>query len=188
MATKQKIILLSVLLASVVIFVGCSKDKSSTSPTLKLNTSLPANIQVTIPPAAGIMATNNSYTFSGSISIDPTNDSLIAKYKNYIKSWEVDSIQATFINISTPDTLTNVSLQIKTDTETFGWQSSSISINDGTKLVLGNDEGQLDKLSQVLYGMQPFTVTLSGTSDKADVQFTLSMKISTSLVINSSGS
>ena len=185
MTTKQKIILLSLLLTGV-FFAGCSKIKSLADVTL--HPSFPANIQIVIPPSTNIMATKSTYSFSDSVTIDPTADTLVAKYESYIKSWQVDSVTAVFTDVSKPVTLTNVSLQVKTTTGTFGWQTSSVSINNGTNLVLGNSMDQLDKLGVLLNGKQPFSVTLSGTSDQNDVHFTLSVMINTTMVANPLGS
>ncbi len=186
MTTKQKIILLSLAIIGIA-FAGCQKVKSLADITI--HPSFSTDIQVTIPPTTSIESTNSSYSFNDSVTIDPTSDTLVSKYQSYIKSWQVDSITAIFTNVS-PATvnLTNVSLQIKTSSETFGWQESSISISDGTNLVLGNTEGQLDKLGQVLNGTQPFTLKLSGVSGQNDVHFTLSVKINTTLVANPLGS
>lgn len=167
-------------------FVGCSKLTPLADVTL--HPSLPFDIQVTIPPASSIMSTQGSYTFNDSVTIDPTTDTLVAKYENYIKSWQVDSVTAIFTNVSTPINLTNVSLQVKTGTESFGWQTSSISITNGTNLVLDNSQGQLDQLGQLLNGKKSFTVTLSGTSDQDNVHFTLTVKINTTMVANPLGS
>ncbi len=185
MTTKQKLILLTVILTGVV-FAGCSKIKSLAD--LTFHPSFPVDIQITIPPATSIKAAQTSYTFNDSVTIDPTSDTLVAKYESYIKSWQVDSVTAIFTDVSKPVNLTNVSLQVNTGTETFGWQASSISIQEGTNLVLDNAQGQLDKLGQVLNGKQLFTVTLSGTSDENDVHFTLSVMINTTMVANPLGS
>lgn len=185
MTTKQKFILLSVILTGVV-FAGCSKIKSLADITL--HPSFPANIQIYIPPSTNIMATKSTYSFNDSVTIDPTTDTLVAKYESYIKSWQVDSVTAVFTDVSKPVTLTNVSLQVKTLTGTFGWQASSISIAEGTNLVLGNANGQLDQLGVLLNGKQAFTVILTGISDQNDVHFTLSVKINTTMVANPLGS
>ena len=185
MATKQKLILLSLLLTGLA-FAGCSKLKSTLGITL--HPSFTADINVVIPPATSIKSTQNSYTFNESVTIDPTSDSLVTKYKSYITSWKVDSVTAIFTDVSKPVTLTNVSLQVSSGSENFGWQSSSVSIQEGTNLVLDNAQGQLNKLGTLLNGTQAFTVTLSGTSDQNDVHFTLSVKINTTMVANPLGS
>jgi PBP1b-binding outer membrane lipoprotein LpoB len=187
MMTKHKFTSFLTIIALGLFFVGCSKLKQL-APDITLHPSFPVDIQIAIPPATSIMSTNNSYTFNDSVTIDPTTDTLVAKYESYIKSWEVDSVTAIFTDVSTPVNLTNVSLQVKTGTETFGWQASSISVDNGTNLVLDNSQGQLDKLGQVLNGKQSFKVVLSGISDQDNVHFTLSVKINTTLVANPLGS
>ncbi|MBN2615751.1 MAG: hypothetical protein JXR71_08670 [Bacteroidales bacterium] len=183
---KLKLLFVSMLMATGVIFTGCSKISSLAD--IKVHPQIPVDIQVVIPPATNIASTANSYSFNDSVTIDPTSDSLVAKYESYIKSWTVDSLTAVFTDVSAPINLTNVSVQIKTDTETFGWQASSISITNGTSLVLNNADGQLDKLGQVLNGTSPFKAYLSGVSDQDNVHFTLSVKINTTLVANPLGS
>lgn len=187
MTTRHKLISFLTIIALGLFFVGCSKLKQL-APDITLHPSFPVDIQITIPPATSIMSTNNSYTFNDSVTIDPTSDTLVAKYESYIKSWQVDSITAIFTDVSTPVNLTNVSVQIKTATDTFGWEASSVSVDNGTNLVLDNAQGQLDKLGQVLNGTQPFKVVFSGTSDQDNVHFTLSVKINTTLVANPLGS
>lgn len=185
MKTKHIIFLLAIIVTGLAL-VSCNKIKSLTKITV--HPQFTADIQVNIPTATKIQATNGSYNFDDSVTIDPTTDTLVTKYKSDIQSWEVDSITGIFTNVSTPVNLSNVSLQIITNTETFGWQFSSISIDEGTNLVLNDDQGQLDKLGQLLNGLQPFKVTLSGTSDQDDVHFTLSVKINTTMVANPLGS
>lgn len=187
MTTKHKIILLSAFLMAGMIFAGCNKVKSLTKITV--HPSFPVDIQVTIPPATSIMSTNSSYVFNDSVTIDPTTDTLVAKYKSYIISWQVDSITAIFTDVSKPINLSNLSLEIKPQSgESFGWQGSSLSVDNGTVLVVNNANGQLDKLGSVLNGTQPFKVVFSGVSDQDDVHFTLSVKINTTLVANPLGS
>lgn len=183
---KLKLLFASMLIATGVIFSGCNKVGKLADITV--HPQIPVDIQVVIPPATSIAATTTSYTFNDSVTIDPTTDTLVAKYESYIKSWTVDSLTAIFTDVSAPINLTNVSVQIKTDTESFGWQASSISVNEGTQLVLNNSDGQLDKLGQVLNGTSPFKVYLSGESDQDNVHFTLSVKINTTLVANPLGS
>ncbi len=187
MTTRHKITSFLAVIALGLFFVGCSKLKQL-APDITLHPSFPVDLQVTIPPATSIMSANSTYTFSDSVTIDPTTDTLVAKYESYIKSWTVDSVTGIFTDVSTPVNLTNVSLQIKTGTDTFGWQAASLSIDNGTNLVLDNSQGQLDKLGQVLNGKQSFKVVLSGTSDQDNVHFTLSVKINTTLVANPLGS
>lgn len=185
MKTKRIILLFAAIVTGLV-FAGCSKLKSMADITL--HPSFSTDIRVNIPPTTAIKATQTSYSFSDSVTIDPTSDTTVAKYESYIKSWNVDSITGIFSNVSTPVNLTNVTVQVKTSTGTFGWQSGSVSVKEGTNLVLDNAEGQLDKLGRALNGRQPFTVTFSGTSDQTDVHFILSLKINTTMVANPLGS
>lgn len=183
---KIKLLFVSLLVATGIFFAGCSKIAPLLDVTV--HPTIPVDIQVVIPPATSIASTSATYTFNDSVTIDPTTDTLVTKYESNIKSWTVDSLTAIFTDVSAPINLTNVSLQIKTDTETFGWQESSISITSGTEFVLNNADGQLDKLGQVLNGTSPFKVYFSGTSNLDDVHFTLSVKINTTLVANPLGS
>lgn len=185
MTTKQKFTLLSLLVVGIA-FAGCNKVKSLADVTV--HPSFNEDINVTVPPVAGIKSTTGTtVSFSNSVTVDPTSDSEVSKYANKIKSWSIDSISATFNNVSTPVTLTNVDLKVTNGTKTFSWQTSSITIQDGTILALGNSSGQIDTFNQILSAKQPFTITLSGTSDQANVTFTLSVAIKTSMVVNPLG-
>lgn len=185
MTTKQKIILLSVLIVGIA-FAGCNKIKSIADITI--HPSFPANINVTIPPVTGIKSTTTSITFNDSVTVDPTSNSDVSKYLNDIKSWSVDSVSAVFNNVSTPVNLTNVTVKVTNGTDTFNWQTSSISIHTGTVLGLGNSSGQIDMLNNILNAKQPFKIYFSGTSDQANVSFTLSLSIETTMVVNPLGS
>ena len=186
MTTKQKIILLSLAIVGMA-FAGCQKAKSLADITI--HPSLPADINVTVPAVTGIQSTTGtSISFNDSITVDPTSNSDVSKYSKDIKSWSVDSVSAVFKNVSTPDTLTNVTLKVSNGTDTFNWQTSSIVIDNGTVFALGNSSGQINTLNNILNAKQPFKIIFSGTSDKANVTFTLSVTIKTTMVVNPLGS
>lgn len=183
---KSKLMYSAAFLLVITVFSSCSKLESIADFTF--HPSYTANIDVAIPAATQINVLQDVYSFNDSITINPLTDTLVAKYESNIKSWTVDSITGIFTDVSAAVTITDVSLTIKTNTESFGWQASSISLSNGTELVLNNDQGQLDKLGQVLNGTEAFKVILSGTSNMDDVHFTLSVKLNTTLVANPLGS
>lgn len=186
MTTKEKIILLSFIIMGMA-FAGCQKVKSLADITI--HPSFPADINVSIPPVTGIQSTNGtSISFNDSITVDPTSNSDVSKYLNDIKSWSVDSVSAVFNNVSTPVNLTNVKVTVTNGTDTFNWQTSSISIHTGTVFALDNSSGQIDMLNSILNAKQPFKINFSGTSDQANVSFTLSLTIKTTMVVNPLGS
>ncbi len=179
----MKIFFAAVLLSGLMFTTGCSKIKSLLDVKFDANYTVDLNVKI---PAPGSLKTVQS-SFEGSATIDPTSNSDVSKYLNLIKSWNVTGLTGTFKNVTKEAVLQTGILKISSDAGTSKWTFTNVQIkNDGT-FTLDNTNGQWDELDRILSAKKPFTVDVSGTTDKDDFSFTMSIKIQSTVTANPLG-
>ena len=176
---KLKLILASVMLIGLT-FSGCEKIKSLLDVHFNTHYTVDMNLSVPVPGSVGNVAS----TFQGSATINPKDNAEVAKYGKLIKGFDISSATGTFKNVSKAMTLVSAELSITSGNQTASWQFSNLSITNGTHITFDNSNGQWDKVNAILGSLEPFTVTLSGETDKDGVSFTMTLAIDATVTAN----
>ncbi len=181
---KTKILFAAILISGLLFSTGCEKIKSLLD--IKFDADYTVNLNMTVPPAS---VTNKAVlsSFSGTATIDPTDNSDVSKYLNLIKSWTVTGLTGTFKNVSKETVLQTGTFSFSSDPGTATWTFTNLQIKNGETFTLDNNNGQWDVLDKILSAKKPFTVTFAGTTDKDDFTFTLSIELNSSVVANPLG-
>ncbi|VAW26512.1 hypothetical protein MNBD_BACTEROID07-48 [hydrothermal vent metagenome] len=182
---KVKIFFTAILLSGLVFSSGCGKIKSLLD--VKFDANYTVNLNMSVPAASSTLKSVQS-SFEGSATVDPTSNSDVSKYLNLIKSWTVNSITGTFNNVTKEAVLQNGTLTFTSDAGTASWTFTNVQIKNGGTITIDNTSGQLDELSKILSAKKVFTVSFTGTTDKDDFTFTLSLEINSTVVANPLGS
>ena len=181
----MKIFFAAILVSGLLFTTGCSKIKSLLD--VKFDADYTVDLNMTIPPASGsIKAVLNS--FSGSATIDPAENSDVSKYLNLIKSWKVTGLTGTFKDVSKEAVFQNGTLSFSSSGDTATWTFTNVQIKNGGTFTMDNTNGQWDELDKILSSKKSFTATVSGTTDKDDFTFTMSIKIQSTVTANPLGS
>ncbi len=180
----MKMFFAAIFVSGLLVSTGCEKIKSLLD--VKFDATYTVDINVTVPASGSIEAVQNS--FEGSATIDPTSNPDVSKYLNLIKSWHVTNLTRTFKNVSKEAVLENGTITFSSTADSASWNLTNVAIqNDGT-FTLNNTAGQWTELNNILSAKKPFTVAISGTTDKNDFTFTLSVKIQSTVTANPLGS
>lgn len=180
----MKIFFAAILVSGLLFTTGCSKIKSLLD--VKFDANYPVNINITVPALGSIEAVQGS--FSESVTIDPTSNSDVSKYLNLIKSWHVTELTGTFKNVSKVAVLKNGTISFSSTADSASWTFTNVPIQNGGTFTMDNANGQWTELDKVLSSKKPFTVTVSGTTDKDDFTFTMSVEIQSTVTANPLGS
>jgi hypothetical protein len=132
--------------------------------------------QITVPPASSAKL-GVAGVFSLSETIDPTTNSDYLTYIDNIKEVDIEEVSGTFIQLSKDVYLTSGTISVTNDDYTATWNFADENIVQGTTLVLDNEQGQWDAMSNIMLGKKPFTVNLNGEIDEDDAEFTVLFKI-----------
>ena len=181
---KMKMFIAAILLSGLMFSTGCEKIKSLLDVEFDANYSVDLNIEI---PASGSDKAVLS-SFSGSATIDPTDNSDVSKYLNLIKSWHVTGITGTFNNVTKDAVLENGTITFTADAGTATWTFTNVQITNGGTFSMDNTNGQWTELDKILSAKKIFTVTVSGTTDKDDFSFTMSIEIQSTITANPLGS
>ena len=179
----MKIFFAAILLSGLMLNTGCSKIKSLLD--IKFDADYTVDLNVKIPAPSSLKAVQSS--FQGSATIDPTSNSDVSKYLNLIKSWKVTGLTGTFKNVSKEAVLQTGTISFSSDAGTATWNFTNVAIKNGGTFTMDNTNGQWGELDKILSAKKPFTVTFSGTTDKDDFTFTMSVKIQSTVTANPLG-
>ncbi len=180
---KMKMFFAAVLLSGLLFSTGCSKIKSLLD--VKFDANYTVDLNVKIPAPSSLKAVQSS--FEGSATIDPTSNSDVSKYLNLIKSWNITGLTGTFKNVTKEAVLQTGVLTFSSDAGTAKWTFTNVQIKNGGTFSLDNTSGQWTELDKILSAKKPFTVNVSGTTDKDDFSFTMSVKILSTVTANPLG-
>jgi hypothetical protein len=159
-----------------------SCDKVSDLNTVNFDADFSADLNCETSPAA---IRTLIPTFSSSAVINPTSDPNVNIYLNNIKGYEIVSIKATVTSMSQENvTITTSTFNIHNFQSTAEWTIANELLTVGKVITLGNENGQMTTVSQILKDGQEFTVMITGEADFNDVTFTLKVDIETKVTAN----
>jgi len=176
---KLKLILASVMLIGLT-FSGCEKIKSLLD--VHFNTHFSVDKNVVVPDV------NSNITFDATTTINPKDDADVAKYGNLIKSFDITKAMCSFTNVSESFTLVSFDVIITSGSESAKWHFSNLSITNGTEISLPNTNGQWDTANLILGSLNPFTVRVTGESDKGNISFNFKTELDATVTANPLGS
>jgi hypothetical protein len=160
-----------------ILFSGC-KDALDVTFMADYTSDLP----IVVSPST-LKSTNG--TFSSVTTIDPLSNRDMADYANNIQSIEILEVTGTILSVDNNAVLQTGTLSlISAGLPTASWTETNQPVQAGTVYTLGNDDGQLEKLSNILNSKNVFTVEFSGTTDLDDVTFTMQVFIRAKVVAN----
>lgn len=181
---KMRLFFTAILVSGLLFSTGCEKIKSLLDVEFDANYNV--DINITVPAPGSVKAVQGS--FEGNATIDPTSNPDVSKYLNLIKSWHVNELTGTFKNVSKDAILQTGTLSFSSDAGTASWTVTNVQIKDGSSFTLDNANGQWDNLDKILSAKKEFNVHFSGTTDKDDFTFTLSVEVHSTITANPLGS
>jgi len=181
---KMKIFFAAILVSGLLFTTGCSKIKSLLDK--KFDANYTVNINVAVPASTSIKAVQGSFEESATINLDDNSD--VSQYLNLIKSWNVTELTGTFQNVSKEAVLQTGTISFSSEAGTASWTYTNLPITNGGAFTMSNTAGQWTVFDQILSAKKPITVTFSGTTDKDDFTFTLSVSVNSTIVANPLGS
>jgi len=179
---KIKVLLVGIVIAGLT-FSGCQKIKSLLDT--HFNTHFTVDINVNVLASSSIGST--AAVFQGSAEINPKDDADVAKYGNLIKSFEVTSNSATFNNVSGLVKLVSADISISSGSKSASWHIENVDLVNGLIIPLENSNGQWETMNSILGSLDPFTLSISGETDKDDVGFKLTLAIDATVTANPLG-
>jgi hypothetical protein len=185
----KKILLLSSFVISVMLlFSSCEKIKELTD--IPIDADLNADISTISEHAsssAGLKgATAQEYSFSGTATINPTDNEDIDKYWKKIREWEVKKVVVKVKNASKEAVLLNGQLVIKdksTDEILFVEDVENVQLKSGTIVfsISGADWGEV---ISALNSKHSLVVGINGALDEPGVSITYGVVISLKVTAN----
>lgn len=115
--------------------------------------------------------------FAVSETIDPYSNTDFAEYASTITNIDITEATGTIQFIEPDVTLISTNLTVSNGTRTATWIFSNIQLSEGTILILGNEDGQLDTLEDILMDQEEFTVSMTGETDVDNAEFTILISI-----------
>lgn len=141
-----------------------------------------SNMDIVVSPSTQ-KATNG--TFSSTTTIDPLSNSDVADYANNIQSIEIVEARGTITAVSTTATMQTANLEITSlEMPAASWNYTNEPIAVGSIFTLTNEDGQLDKLSDILSTKNVFTIHFTGQTDQDDITFTMQVYIRAMVTAN----
>ncbi len=165
-------LLLGMLITGVIIS-GCKEAEELFYVNFKAD--YETEFDVTIPPSSGGKSING--TFSLTETIDPTTNEDYALYIDNIKEVDIEEVSGEFIVLSENINLQSGIISVTNNEYTATWNFEPQPIQQGTVLILDNNQGQWDAMTNIMLGKEPFTVSINGNVDEEDVTFTILFKL-----------
>ncbi|MFA5418810.1 MAG: hypothetical protein WC341_10160 [Bacteroidales bacterium] len=167
-------------LISGVMFSGCKEAKNLLDVTFQADYETDMDIAVSPDLKAGING-----TFSSSTTIDPLTDETFKKYADNIKSVEILEVTGKITLVSQNAVMQTADLNITaSEMPNAQWLFTNEPIEVGNVISFTNENGQLDRLSNILNERKAFTLTFSGQTDSDDITYTMSFFIRAKVVAN----
>ena len=159
---------------------GCDKAKDLLD--VKFDADFETDLNVDIPADA---ARNAEATFYAEATIDPKSNSEFAEYGSKIKDIEIREVIATVKSITKDVVLESVEITVGSqEMKAAVWTFTNETLTIGKKLTLDNSNGQWNDVQAILNKQNAFTVSMKGTADQDDVQYTLLIEIKTRVTAN----
>ncbi|HEY9114558.1 MAG TPA: hypothetical protein VIN10_07635 [Bacteroidales bacterium] len=172
--------IMSAVVLTSLIFVGCNKVKSLADVTF--DTTFKSDLNCVVPPAS---TREIDGTFSASSVIDPASDPDVAEYLDNITDYEILSMTGTITSVSVDNAnLLSSTANVYNSSYNASWQFANVPLTVGTVLNFGNENGQWTTVDQILMTGQVFTVSLEGETDEDDITFTVQLAIETQITAN----
>ena len=166
-------LLLGMLFAGI-IFTGCKEAEELLY--VNFNADYETEFDVTVPPTSGGKIGTDG-TFSLTETIEPTKNEDYKLYIDNIKEVDIQEVSGTFIELSEDISLKTGIISVTNQDYTATWEFGAQQIQVGTVLVLDNDQGQWDAMTDIMLGKKPFTVSIVGEIEEEDVTFTVLFKM-----------
>lgn len=176
----MKMFFAAILVSELLFSTGCEKIKSLLD--VKFDANYTVDIKVTVPASTSIEAVQGS--FEGSATINPADNPDVSKYLNLIKSWHVTKLTGTFKNVSKEAVLQTGTISFSSNAGTATWNFTNVAIKNGGTFPMDNTNGQWTEFDKILSAKKPFTVAFSGTTDKDDFTFTLTVEVRSTITAN----
>lgn len=159
---------------------GCDKAKELLD--VKFDADFKTDLKVDIPAETTRNADASFYTEE---TIDPKSNSDFAEYGSKIKDIEIKEVNATVTAINKETVLETAEIKVTSEGMNSAiWAFTNETLIVGKKLTLDNANGQWDNVQAMLNAQNAFTVSIGGTADQDDVQYTLSVEIKTRVTAN----
>jgi len=162
-------ILVGLFLTSI-FFTGCKEAEEVFYVNFYADYETEFNIEVT-PSSTNKGSIDGTFTLNE--TIDPTTNSDYLKYIDNIKEVDITEVSGEVISISKNVTLQSCTLEVTNPDNNATWSFTDEFIQLGTILTLGNDQGQWDEMTDIMFGKVPFTVNIAGAVDDEEVEFTV---------------
>jgi hypothetical protein len=181
MKTTLKVIALLILAGS---FVSCENIKSLAD--VDFDTTVQTNLNL----ASDGGTTKSSlvdYSFSGSATLNPTNDPEVQKYIDKIKDYAVKSITLTVTSVSEPGVkiLKDSYFKIHDTGDEVTWTlDADFDVEIGNSYTLSNTTGDYATVQKILRKNSTSTVSGEGYTNIGDVTITLDTKIEATITAN----
>lgn len=177
MKTRNLLILLPVLALTL---GGCTKIKEAL--VIKQDVSFTISLPVTVNQP---LLKSNAAVINASQTFDPAGDAAVQSLVERIQGFSMNSLTIFVTGISdAPVTLTNANLAITAD---VNGQTLTVNIpmdgtyNDGDSKTIADDD--FATLEQMLDALVPVITTLTGSTDKSPVSFTLETTLDAKVTI-----
>ena len=173
--------LLSILVVTGLAFTGCEESQSLLDVTIEAD--YESDLDIVVSPSTLKAGING--VFSSSTTIDPLSNAQVAEYANNIKSVEIIEARGTITSVSKDAMMLVADMDISSnDLPHAAWLYNDVPIEVGSVIELTNENGQLDKLSDILNAKEVFTINLSGQTDEDDLTFTMSVFLKARITAN----
>lgn len=178
MKTITKVLMLLAFIA--VTSTGCEKAKDLLD--VEFNADFKTDLNVDIPAETSRNADAIFYTEA---TIDPKSNSDFEEYGSKIKEINILEVNATITAINKETVLETAEVKVTSEGMNSAiWTFTNETLNVGKTLTLDNSNGQWDNVKAMLNAQNAFTVSMGGTADQDDVQFTLQVEIKTKVTAN----
>lgn len=176
--TITKIFLLLAFIA--VTSTGCDSAKDLLD--VKFDADFKTDLNVDIQPET---TRNANGAFYAEATIDPKSNSDFAEYGSKIKDIEIKEVNATVTAINEETVIETAEITVASDgMNSAVWAFANETLTVGKTLTLDNANGQWDNVRAMLNAQNAFTVSMEGTADQDDVQYTLLIEIKTRVTAN----
>jgi len=155
---------------AVVIVTACSKDLLDITFDVPLKSDMNVNI------AKGAKA-NGTFDIKDTIILTDNED--ITKYHANIKKWVVSGASGTFSTLSTNFKLIDCVINISSEGNVAEWTFQNLDIQEGTKVVFDNSNGQFDRVNLMLASKKPIYISFSGTTDQTGIDYKMALELLT---------
>jgi len=153
---------------------------------VEIDTSFDGFLNIDVEETA-LKSADSPFPFSESTTIDVLDDEDVYEYQDKIDDFIVSgvTVMVTWVNQDGVEFLPGTKFTITNGTRTAEWQlDSNMPVEEGVEVDLKDLGKAYETVNQILGDMKPFTVSASGTCNKAPVSAILILGIKTKVVAN----